>query len=99
MNDLTVRLQSLMKQVGDGNWAIRADAIEMLRALGAQTLFPLLIPMLSDSNLDVRCRSALCILFVDRDAGMEFVVPLLNDENPTVRWYVAGSLGSSGSLR
>ena len=74
-------------------------AVDEMRAVGAELLFPLLVPMLADPELEVRCNICEAILRIDPARGIDLALPLLNDTESTVRWHTCGLLHDFGDER
>jgi HEAT repeat protein len=74
-------------------------AIAEMRAAGADRLFPLLLPMLSDPDPEARCKACEALLLVDAHRAIEFVLPLLDDPDVTVRGNACGCLHDFGDDR
>ncbi len=72
----------------------RDRAICEMRALGTDTVFPLLAEKLSDPDLDSRCAAIEAIGQVDRERAVELIVPLLQSSESVVRWTACGVLGA-----
>jgi hypothetical protein len=77
----------------------RDRAIQEMRAVGAERLFPLLVPLLAHSDLEVRCKACEAILWIDPGQGIDLVLPLLEDNESTVRWNTCGLLHDFGDER
>lgn len=77
----------------------RDQAVAEMRAEGADKLFPLLVPMLTDPDLEVRCTACEALLWVDARRAVELVLPLLDDPDKTVRWHTCGCLHDFGDER
>jgi hypothetical protein len=86
---------------GHSGWSVEARdrAVEEMRAVGAERLFPLLVPRLADPDLEVRCKASEAILWVDPGQGIDLVLPLLTDAESTVRWNTCGLLHDFGDER
>jgi HEAT repeat protein len=70
----------------------RAQAIAEMQAAGAERLFPLLKPMLSDPDPPVRLAACEALFFVDGRRASELALPLLADPESEIRWFVCGCL-------
>lgn len=77
----------------------RDRAVAEMRAAGRDAVFPLLIPLLNDDDLEVRCAAYEAVLWVDPERGVPLVLPLLGDPGEVVRWCVCGCLGQFGDDR
>jgi hypothetical protein len=66
----------------------RAQAIAEMHAAGAERLFPLLRPMLSDPDPAVRFAACEAAFFVDARRALELALPLLADPESGIRWLV-----------
>lgn len=80
-------------------WPRRAAAIGEMRAAGADRLFPLLGPMLSNPDPAVRLVACEAVFFVDARRGLELALPLLDDPEVGMRWHVCGCLHDCGDER
>lgn len=77
----------------------RPHLIEEMRAIGTDTVVPLLAAGLADPDLEVRCRAILALLFLDTGRGIDLVLPMLRDPEDTVRWQACGCLHDFGDER
>ena len=77
----------------------RDEAIAEMRAAGADRLFPLLRPMLSDPDPAVRLVASEAVFFVDARRAHELTLPLLDDPESEIRWNTCNYLGSVGDER
>ena len=77
----------------------RDQAVAEMRAAGADRLFPLLVPMLSDPDLEVRCVACEAVLWVDARRAFELVLPLLHDPDDVVRLNTCKCLSHLGDER
>jgi HEAT repeat protein len=80
-------------------WPRRAQAIAEMRAAGADRLFPLLAPMLSDPDPPVRLGACEAVFFVDARRAPELTLPLLADPEVEIRWFACGCLHDVGDER
>jgi len=83
----------------DAVFARRTQAIAEMHAAGAERLFPLLRPMLSDPDPPVRFAACEAAFFVDARRALELVLPLLADPESEIRWFVSGCLHYSKDER
>lgn len=100
--ELQNRLKAWLARLGGPDYQGFEDrdrAVAEMRAAGAEALFPLLIPMLTDPNVEARCAACEAVLYVDAQRGVELVLPLLKDPDETVRWYTCGCLSGCRDLR
>ena len=77
----------------------RDRAVAEMRAAGAERLFPLLVPMLTATDPDARCKACEAVLWVDAGRAIELVLPLLDDRDAAVRWRACGCLHDFGDGR
>jgi HEAT repeat protein len=77
----------------------RKLTIAEMRAAGAERLFPFLAPMLADPDPEVRCLVCEAVLLVEPGAGVDLVLPLVNDREVVVRWQACGCLHDFGDER
>lgn len=77
----------------------RAQAIAEMQAAGADRLFPLLCPMLSDSDPAVRFGACDALFLVDARRALDLSLPLLADPESEIRWFVCGCLPYSKDER
>jgi hypothetical protein len=66
--------------------------IAEMKALGSKRLFPHLREILTDSDSQVRCLALLAICHIDPTAGIDLLLPMLDDPDVVVRWHVCGLL-------
>lgn len=61
----------------------RDRAIEEMRELGVNKLFPLLMLRISDSNtdIDIRCNASRALLFIDAKKGIELLPQTVGRQN------------------
>jgi hypothetical protein len=76
----------------------RKQAVAEMRAVGADLLFPLLIPMLTGDE-ESRCTACEAILLVDAERGLDLVLPLLRDPDLGARWFVCDCVAGLGGAR
>jgi HEAT repeat protein len=78
----------------------RSDpVVSEMRAMGTETVFPLLREKLSDPDLEVRCAAILALVLLDSQRAIEDVAAMLADPDATVRWQAAGCLHDFGDGR
>src|SRR5260370_1366039 len=77
----------------------RDRAVAEMRATGADKLFPLLVPMLTDPDVEVRCKGCEAVLWLDAQRGVELVLPLLRDPDVAVRLTACEGLWELGDDR
>ena len=93
-----------------GSWLVRlrmtdlkgrdAEAIVAeMEDQGGPRLFPLLVPLLSDPEPQVRSTVCEALLRMDVRPAVELVLPLLFDRDDFVRWHVCGCLHDFGDER
>ena len=72
-----------------------------LRAIGADKLFPFLMSQINDSNTDinVRCQSSRALLNLDKNKGIELLLPFFNDSDFIFRWDICGLMHEFGDER
>lgn len=93
MSDLSKQLDEWLALLTGSGWKGDEEcrrAVRELREAGPDRLFPLLVPRLNSPDPEVRGQAALGALYVDRQLGVELVLPLLHDEDRVVRWWVCG---------
>jgi HEAT repeat protein len=74
-------------------------AVGELRAAGLKRLLPALTDFLRDPDLETRYLACTAAMLTDEPQGVELVLPLLNDPEPTVRWHVCGLMHDLGDER
>ena len=84
-------LRDLLTQLR-GGFQQDDPVIAKLRAIGPERLFPRLRELLDDTDAELRCQTALAIFYVDPKAGIDLLVPLLDDSEWVVRVEVCGLL-------
>ena len=84
-------LRSLVTQLC-GSFQHDDSVIAKLRASGPERLFPYLRELLDDPDVELRCRTALAIFYIDPKDGIDLLVPLLDDSEWLVRVEVRGLL-------
>lgn len=77
---------------GGSSQQIRDRAIAQLRRLGAEQVFPLLVPRLASPRLEDRSQACAGILYTDAAKGMPYVLALLDDPEPAVRLSICDLL-------
>lgn len=79
----------------------RDRAVEEMRAIGAEKLFPLLVAKIDNANTDIdtRCQASRALLFMDTKQGIELLLPFFNDPNTTFRWDLCGLMHEFGDKR
>src|SRR5687767_13449121 len=79
----------------------RDRAIEEMRAVGADKLFPLLISRISDpnTNINIRCQASRALLGIDAKKGIDLLLTLFNDPDTTFRWDICGLMHEFGDDR
>jgi HEAT repeat protein len=100
--ELQARLDGWLARLGGPDFKGFEDrdrAVAEMRAAGADRLFPLLVPMLTDPDVEARCTACEALLWVDTQRAVELVLPLLKDPEETVRWYACGCLSDCGDQR
>ncbi len=72
-----------------------------LRAIGADKLFPFLMSQINNSSADinVRCQSCRALLNLDKNKGIELLLPFFNDSDSTFRWDICGLMHEFGDER
>ena len=76
----------------------RDHALDEMRAIGADKLFPPLMSLINDPNveLDTRCQATRAVLGLDARKGIELLLPLFNDPDTTFRWDICGLMHEFG---
>jgi HEAT repeat protein len=78
----------------------RSDpVVNEMRAIGTDTVFPLLRDKLADPEPEVRCAAILALVLLDSQRAVEVVAAMLADPDETVRWQAAGCLHDFGDER
>jgi HEAT repeat protein len=77
----------------------RNMAVAEMRAEGADRLFPLLAPMLTNPDPEARCTACAAVLWIDAHQAIELVLPQLADPDVAVRWNACGCLHDFGDER
>jgi HEAT repeat protein len=77
----------------------RDRAVAAMRAAGADAIFPLLIPMLADTDPEARSKACEAVLLVAPERGVPLVLPLLRDPDDGVRWWACDCLWQHGDDR
>lgn len=90
---------ALLHGPGHQGQEARDRAVREMQSAGADRLFPLLSPLLTDPEPDTRCRACETVLRVDARRGVELVLPLLHDPAVEVRWHASGCLHDFGDER
>jgi HEAT repeat protein len=101
-NDLQSRLDGWLARLGGPEFKGFEDhnqAVAEMRAEGAAQVFPLLTPMLTSPDPDVRGTACGALLWVDARRALELVLPLLDDPDATVRWSTSLCLHHFGDER
>lgn len=78
---------------------VRERGIAEMCAVGADRLFPLLVPKLAGPNPEERCAACEAVLRIDAPRAIELVLPLLDDPEAVVRWQACGCLHDFGDER
>ena len=73
--------------------------IAKLRSIGSGRLFPALKGFLSDPDSEFRCLAASAVFHVDPLAGVDLLLPLLDDPEIVVRWHTCGLMHDIGDKR
>ena len=81
------------------SYKAQKDAVAELQKIGANRLFPLLIPMLDSQTLLIRAQATRAILSVDEQKGVELLLPYLNDPDPEFRYDLCGLMHDFGDNR
>lgn len=87
-------LRSLHSQ--DDN--IYNTVIETLSKDG-QAIEPILLDLLQDPNVQIRCDASKAIRVINSDQAVNFLLTLLYDNDSTVRWHTCGLLYDIGDSR
>lgn len=78
----------------------RSDpVVDEMRAIGTETVFPLLRDKLADADLEVRCAAILALVLLDSRRAVEAVAGMLADPDATVCCQAAGCLHDFGDER
>ncbi len=72
-----------------------------LRAIGTDILFPFLMSQINDRNgdINIRCQSSRALLNIDKNKGIELLLPFFNDSDSTFRWDICGLMHEFGDER
>ena len=81
------------------SYETQKEAVAGLQKIGANRLFPLLIPMLDSQVLLIRLQASRAILSIDEQKGIELLVPYLNDPDPEFRYDLCGLMHDFGDNR
>ena len=68
-------------------------------AAGADRMFPLLSPVLTGPDSELRCAACEAAVHIDARRASELLLPLLDDPDITVRWQASGCLHDVGDER
>jgi hypothetical protein len=101
-NDLGSRLDAWLARLGGPGFKGREDrntAVAEMRAEGAERLFPLLVPMLTNSDPEARCTACEALLRIDVNRAIDLVLPLLDDPDVAVRLEACHCLHELGDER
>jgi HEAT repeat protein len=79
----------------------RDHALDEMRVIGADKLFPPLTSLINDPNveIDTRCQATRAVLGLDAKHGIELLLPLFNDPDTTFRWDICGLMHEFGDDR
>ena len=79
----------------------REHVLNEMRTIGADILFPLLMSQINDSNADinVRCQANRALLNIDKNKGIELLLPLFSDSDATFRSDICGLMYEFGDER
>lgn len=102
--ELSQQLMNWLSLVGGPGWKgeeARDLAVLEMRKIGADKLFPLLIPFLnsSSSDINIRCKASRAVLGIDQRKGIELLLPLFNDSDTVFRWDICGLMHEFGDER
>jgi HEAT repeat protein len=92
-------------QVFGGSGQIVEDSLDHvlneLRTIGPDKLFSFLMSKINDPNTDinVRCQSSRALLNLDKNKGIELLLPFFNDTDPVFRWDICGLMHEFGDGR
>jgi len=81
------------------SYEAQKSAVAELQKIGANHLFPLLIPKLNSPFLLVRMQASRAILSVDTEKGIELILPFINDSDPEFRYDICGLMHDFGNSR
>jgi HEAT repeat protein len=81
------------------SYEAQKDAVAELQKIGANRLYPLLIPMLDSHALLIRLQASRAILSIDEQKGIELLLPYLNDPDPEFRYDLCGLMHDFGDNR
>jgi HEAT repeat protein len=70
-----------------------------MRAAGSERVLPFLAPMLANPDPEMRCLICEAVVLVDPVAGVDLLLPLVNDPEVVVRWQACGCLHDVGDER
>jgi HEAT repeat protein len=93
------RILGLMADFHSFDRQIREKAITTVKQLKWEQAVPGLTELLSHPEPDIRCDAAHALFCVSPDRALDLILPLLEDNDRTVRWYLCGLLSSSESSR
>jgi hypothetical protein len=79
--------------------SFQAQYLTEVRARGISNILAELNQLLTNSDLEIRCSAARAILYIDRQQGVDLVLPLLADRDSTVRWALCEMLREFGDKR
>ena len=74
----------------------KAQAVEEIRAAGAEAVFPLLLPMLADSDPEIRCKPCTVLALLNDHRVVDVALRLLHDPHSGVRCYACKCLWKFG---
>ncbi|WP_442511091.1 HEAT repeat domain-containing protein [Novipirellula sp. SH528] len=84
-------LRDLLTQLC-GSFQQDDPAIAKLRTIRPERLFQYLRELLNDPDFELRCKAALAVFYCDPTAGLELLLPVLNDPEWGVRVHICGLL-------
>lgn len=84
---------------GFGDSSRKDRAIAEMRSAGVDSVLPLLIDRLGDSDPEARCEAITALFFLDAKRAVEPIVGMLSEPDKVVRWHACGCLHELGDER
>ncbi len=92
------RYKSLIKDLGDDNWRVRANAAEVLGEIGDERAIEPLVNALGDGRPQVRANASIALNKFG-EPTVEPLIKVLNNNNSLMRANAAEVLGEIGDER
>jgi len=92
------KIEILIKQLGDVNARIQDRATDTLANYKSPLVLPRVTTLLRDENANRRRNAARILSTIGTVKSVEPLINTLSDENPDVRYWVAGALGELGDV-